>query len=155
MVAVKATWPLPIDHHSMQLSVMEEVNLRANQDERWSYIAAIPNGGKRNKGTAGQLYAEGVRAGVPDLFWFLAMRGFHGMAVELKVTPDRPSPAQKRWLYHLIEGGYCSLVIYNDPSLVIAAFEWYIANGAPPFDCPLHEHLLRASGLRALIQETL
>lgn len=45
---------------------------------------AIPNGGKRDAITAGKLKAEGVKAGIPDIFLPVARSGYHGLYIELK-----------------------------------------------------------------------
>jgi len=47
-------------------------------------LFAIPNGGQRNVIVASKLKAEGVRAGVPDLFLAVARHGFHGLFIEMK-----------------------------------------------------------------------
>ncbi|MNZ64359.1 VRR-NUC domain protein [compost metagenome] len=47
-------------------------------------LAAVPNGGHRNKATAGRLKASGVRAGVPDLQLLTPRHGFAGLIIELK-----------------------------------------------------------------------
>lgn len=49
-----------------------------------SLIYAIPNGGLRNIKTAAALKAEGVTAGIPDLFVASAKGCFHGCYVEMK-----------------------------------------------------------------------
>lgn len=60
-------------------------------------IFAIPNGGKRSISTAKKLKAEGVKAGVPDLYipaW--------NLWVEMKrVKGGRVSPEQKDWHEYL------------------------------------------------------
>lgn len=63
---------------------------------------AIPNGGNRNIITASKLKAEGVKAGVPDLF-FPGLKLF----VEMKrVKGGRLSPEQKYWSDMLTAAGY-------------------------------------------------
>lgn len=60
---------------------------------RW--LHAIPNGGLRDKITAGKLKAEGVKRGIPDVFLPVPLRSataFHcGLYVEMK----RPKSAGK------------------------------------------------------------
>lgn len=51
-------------------------------------LHAIPNGGKRDKITAGNLVLEGVLAGVPDLMLPVARQGFHGLYLEMKKPKD-------------------------------------------------------------------
>lgn len=44
----------------------------------------IPNGGLRNLKTAKRLKAEGVKAGVADLFLAIANKKYHGLFIEMK-----------------------------------------------------------------------
>jgi rhodanese-related sulfurtransferase len=69
-------------------------------------ILAIPNGGARSPATAARLKAEGVCAGVPDLFvpeW--------GLWVEMKrAKGGKVSKDQKDWLDYLANCGYRVIV---------------------------------------------
>jgi len=47
-------------------------------------LFAVPNGGRRDKVTAGKLKAEGVVAGVADLLLLVPSGCFHGLAIEMK-----------------------------------------------------------------------
>jgi hypothetical protein len=115
--------------HDLQVSIMQEVALRANLDPTWGLIFAIPNGGHRNKAVAGKLKAEGVKAGVLDLCLPVARRGYHGMFMELKVGKNKMSAIQQEWYTRLrAEGNYCT-VVWDYPASAIQEFEWYI-NGA-------------------------
>lgn len=64
-------------------------------------IFAIPNGGHRSRSQAGQLKAEGVSSGVPDLYipeWKLW--------IEMKREKTGAlSPAQKEWRDYLLSIG--------------------------------------------------
>lgn len=74
-------------------------------------LFAVPNGGLRNAIVAKKLKGQGVRAGVPDLF-FLVQRGqFHGLVIEMKREKGgRLSPEQAAWLDWLTEHGYMAVV---------------------------------------------
>jgi len=62
---------------------------------------AIPNGGARNAITGKRLKDEGVKAGVPDLF-FPKLRLF----IEMKSPDGRQNEAQKQWMFDLRLAGY-------------------------------------------------
>lgn len=67
----------------------------------------IPNGGSRNAIEAARLKAQGVRAGVPDIFLPCARNGFHGLYIELKRQKGgRVSVEQKKMILALQCQGY-------------------------------------------------
>ena len=67
----------------------------------------IPNGGSRRKSEAGRFKAEGVKAGVPDLFLPAARGNFHGLYIEMKrKAGGRVSADQKAWINALSKQGY-------------------------------------------------
>lgn len=69
-------------------------------------LFAIPNGGRRDPVTGARLKAEGVRAGIPDLFLPWPAGGMHGLFIELKASGGSPSPEQRRWIERLRAAGY-------------------------------------------------
>lgn len=79
-------------------------------------IFAIPNGGKRDVGTAIRLNHEGVLAGVADLF---IMRGVcgdfysHGLFIEMKVGNNKQTDNQKEFEQKCITLGYTYAVCYS------------------------------------------
>jgi len=87
---------------------LEQVRLVSWFRRQWPdvRIFAIPNGGGRSIAQGASLKAEGVTAGVPDLFvpaW--------GLWVEMKrTTGGTVSPAQKDWIAYL-EGIGHSVII--------------------------------------------
>ena len=113
--------------HDLQASIIAECDWRANQDPRWSRIFAVPNGGKRNKATAGKLKAEGVRPGVPDLLLLYPSRGYHGLALELKIGMNKLSEAQRDWQLWLREHNYCVETIRDYAQDAINLIEWYLS----------------------------
>lgn len=74
----------------------------------------IPNGGKRTKSEAARFKAQGVKAGVPDIFLPCARGGYHGLYIELKRTKGgKISAAQKEWIDALRGQDYKVIVCYG------------------------------------------
>ena len=73
----------------------------------------IPNEGKRSKACAGRMVAEGLKAGVPDIFLPAPSSGRHGLYIELKTAGGKTSTEQKAWLVALAEQGYTTAVCYG------------------------------------------
>ena len=72
--------------HDEQVALFREMHLRGCTDPRWRQAFAIPNGGLRSKKTAARLKAEGVKAGVPDIFLPVSVGIWSGLFVEMKRT---------------------------------------------------------------------
>lgn len=79
-------------------------------------VFAIPNGGTRNKAEAAKLKAEGVSAGVPDLFIPVPTADYHGLFIEMKYGKGRTSKEQDEWLELLHKNGYLAQVCYGADS---------------------------------------
>jgi hypothetical protein len=75
-----------------------------------AYLFAIPNGGsRRNKFEGYRLKAQGVKAGVSDLFLPVPRGGFHGIWLEFKAAPPfdaAVTDSQKEWLAKMKGQGY-------------------------------------------------
>ena len=76
-------------------------------------LFAIPNGGQRHIATATRLKAEGVKAGVPDLFLPVARHGYHGLFIEMKAGKNKPTDTQIDWMDSLEDEGYLAQVCYG------------------------------------------
>ena len=77
-------------------------------------LFAIPNGGLRNRITGAKMKAEGVRAGVPDLFLAVPAMGYNGLFIELKQEhAGRTSSAQDAMLSLLEAQGYRTAVCHG------------------------------------------
>ena len=57
-------------------------------------IHAIPNGGYRSKATGGRMKAEGLKAGVWDIFIPVQMGQHCGMWIEMKAGKNKLTPEQ-------------------------------------------------------------
>lgn len=88
--------------HQIQKSVMTW----ASYIPELRLLFAIPNGGFRTKSEAGRFKAEGVKAGVPDLFLPVARHQYHGLFLEMKTVHGKVRPNQREWHEKLIEQGY-------------------------------------------------
>lgn len=88
---------------------------------RWLF--AIPNGGLRDSRTAGKLKAEGVKAGVWDIFLPVPITKWEGVScglfLEMKTEEYRNKkdgglrPEQKEFLDFVADQGYTTAVCYN------------------------------------------
>lgn len=96
--------------HEEQAALLQWWELAAPKEIK-PLLFAIPNGGLRSKATAARLRAEGVRAGVPDLFLAVTTPGYAGLWLELKRgAGGKVSAAQKEMLELLRGQGYEALV---------------------------------------------
>ena len=94
-------------------------------------IFAIPNGGKRDKGTAIKMKAEGVRAGVLDLFLPVVRGGYAGLWIEMKSGIGSTSIEQDKEIPLLRKEGY-RVVVCDSPSKAWYAIVEYLAGKTVP-----------------------
>ena len=103
------------DEHTEQVNLIKWWALACHKyglDER--LLFAIPNGGERNVIVASKLKAEGVRAGVPDLFLACGNGSHHGLFIEMKKTKGgRVSDNQKSFISLLTDRGYKAIVCHG------------------------------------------
>ena len=100
--------PVPTEHQE-QCAVIEWFDMRYRGLR--GRLAAVPNGGLRHKAVAGQLKAEGVRKGYPDLQLLVPHSGHHGLIIEMKrVRGSRIEPEQLEWLEWFAAMGYRAVV---------------------------------------------
>lgn len=99
---------------------------RMRKDLKWLF--AIPNGGKRELKEAMSLKAQGVKAGVPDMFLPLAKHGYHGLFIELKVGNNTTSKQQDEFIKDVRLNDYKCEVCYGAKE-AIKVLEEYINGG--------------------------
>lgn len=86
-------------------------NLREYPALKW--LHHIPNGGKRNKAEAARFKAQGVKAGVSDLFLPAARGGYHGLYIEMKYGKNKPTDKQEEFIADMQNAGYKATVAYG------------------------------------------
>jgi len=112
--------------HGHQSALMvwasEQERLPGFEPLRW--LHAIPNGGDRDRITAGRMKAEGVKSGVLDLFLPHARGGYFGLMIEMKkpeqiLTNGKKSPAgtlsdnQKSYIKFVKAEGFAAVTCWT------------------------------------------
>lgn len=96
-----------------QQEAIEQCTVINYCDMRGFPVFHIPNGGSRNKLEAANLKKQGVRAGVPDLFFPVARWGYHGLFIEMKAGRNKATQAQNKWITLLEKNGYIARVCHG------------------------------------------
>lgn len=102
-----------ISESQEQINLFQWANLQFCKIPELKLLFHIPNGGKRNIVTARRLKAEGVKAGVPDLFLPVPRGGFHGLFIEMKAGKNKTTEKQDVWIADLKQQGYKVVVCYG------------------------------------------
>lgn len=116
--------------HFHQVALFEWAAIHQRQYPELEFLFAVPNGGKRDIRTARRLKAEGVRPGVPDVWFPVPRGGYLGLVIEMK-SPENltgTTPLQKRWLAFLQWQGYLAQVC-NNVDAAIFLLHTYLENG--------------------------
>lgn len=87
-----------IEHEESRIQIEAVKRFRMFWPEYAACLFAIPNGGARGLLEAKRLKAEGVMAGVADLFLMVGGVSTHGLFIEMKTTIGNQSPAQKDFM---------------------------------------------------------
>ena len=121
--------------HDEQVKVFTWARAFQEREPLLQLLFAVPNGGARHPAVAAKLKAEGVRAGVPDVLLPVARgdgeHSYIGLAIEMKVGRNRPTPEQRWWLERLAEQGWRCVVCYSAAE-AIAEVERYLAEEETP-----------------------
>ena len=100
--------------HSDQVAIFQWAALQSGAYPELELLFAIPNGAAmKSKRHAVRMKAEGLKAGVPDMFLPVARGGYHGLWIEQKYNRNTPSDKQEWWLDRLHEQGYLAVVCYS------------------------------------------
>ena len=114
--------------------------LKLLEKDLYEFLFAIPNGSHKTMATAMKFKREGLKAGVPDVFFAYPKHGYCGLFIEFKtVTGGRLSNFQKSWLTRLGMVGYAS-VVANGCHAGLGAFYAYLDGTIQTY-----EHVYEAS----------
>jgi hypothetical protein len=106
-------FPAPTEHDE-QVALFQWAERIAVSMPPIRLLYAIANAGAgAQRGRAGYMKAEGVRAGVPDICLPVARGGHHGLYIELKALDGATREAQMEWLVALDEEGYYVMICYG------------------------------------------
>ena len=109
-----------------QKTLIQWATMMASKYNGLDLLYAIPNGGSRNQIEARNLKLTGVKAGVPDLFLPVALKGKHGLYIEMKRREGgRLSDFQKQWLARLEEQGYQTAVCKGADEAIKVIEDYY------------------------------
>lgn len=114
-----------MSEHAEQCALFTWARMYEERFPQLKLLFAVPNGGFRKLKTARDLKAEGVKAGVPDV-WF-PISGVHGekpvkgLVIEMKYGKNKPTPEQDAWLTFLGGTGWRTEVCYSwkDAAMII------------------------------------
>lgn len=96
-----------------QMTFFAYVNMKVKQDERYTMIFAVANGGSRHKAEAYHLKQQGVKAGVPDILIDIPAGIYHGLRIEMKVGKNKPTYNQQEYINMYNKIGYKAVVCYS------------------------------------------
>ena len=82
-------------------------------DPRYQYLFHISNESVGGPGWRIRNRQMGVKSGVPDLFYPVPAKGYHGLFIEMKAGKGRLSMEQKKWIAALEQLGYKCVVAYG------------------------------------------
>jgi hypothetical protein len=76
-------------------------------------VAHPANEGKRTKFEQFKIKWLGMKSGLQDILIFNPIKGFTGLAIEVKVKGNKPTPNQLQWQAWLRECGWKAEVVYG------------------------------------------
>lgn len=91
---------------------IQVVNYLKMQHKKAFYFHS-PNGGKRNAREALKFKKMGVLSGLPDLMFLDSTFNYCGLAIELKIKPNKPTENQLEQIKRLQNLGFKTAICYS------------------------------------------
>lgn len=118
--------------HARALMCWAAMNIDKYPELKW--LTHIPNGGYRDRITANNLKAEGVKSGVPDYLLAIKRGQYNSLWIELKRSAGKGKRAgvvseeQQEWISHLIGQNFLVYIAYGwqDAKATIEAYLNYM-----------------------------
>lgn len=99
--------------HNEQAALFQWAGYKARDMPELCFLFAIPNGALRHIAVARKLKAEGVKAGIPDIFLPASRGAYHGLFIEMKTGKNKLTAPQEEWHGVLQRQGYRVEVCYG------------------------------------------
>ncbi len=117
--------PRATGEHDNQSAFFDLLRLNEPQHPDLKRIFAIPNAAKRSPRVIAEMKAEGLKAGVPDIFIPIGRHGYFGAWIENKFGGNKMSAAQSEYREFLLKNNYAFKICYTALDQ-IEFLEWYL-----------------------------
>jgi len=102
-----------MSEHDEQVALFDWAIWARNDYPELGNMFAVPNMGKRTRKAGGKMVAEGLKAGVPDIFLAVPNHNRHGLFIEMKFGRNKMTDEQKAWKEKLEIEKYAHVVCYS------------------------------------------
>lgn len=99
--------------HDEQVALFQWQRMMSKSYPALDWMHAIPNAAKRSKGVAAWMRAEGMTAGIFDVFLPWPANGYHGLYVEMKRKPNKLTDKQTAFGHEMARRGFYVVVCYT------------------------------------------
>jgi hypothetical protein len=87
--------------------------VKGRQNSEFLEFFHVANGGHRFAHTGAKMKRQGVKRGVPDVMLLIPKDRYHGLIIEFKAWPNKPTVHQKKWLKRFSDRGYLTALCYT------------------------------------------
>lgn len=98
-----------MSEHQIQVALFQWMRISNPK----TIMFSIPNAAKRSPQLANYMKAEGMLAGVSDIFLMKPNKKYHGMFIELKSAKGKLTDQQKYFLEQAKAQGYATCVCFS------------------------------------------